>query len=146
VSELAGQADGIFFELEAEHMNFWRANSAVYFSLSDVIMLDDLLTERSHQLPEQFREATQTFHTMLPFSEEERAMLAQELKKYPGEAAEWHNQTSPAEILLLDRWRRWLDEAFDEDLLDEPGNKGRALRALLHTLEGMDEYFPELDD
>jgi hypothetical protein len=71
--------------------------------------------------------------SLLPFNVSEEEMLAEHMRpEMPSDT--WYERASSQEILLLDRWRRWLTEHFDEDRIGDPSNNGRKLVETLDRL------------
>jgi hypothetical protein len=146
MSEWQLDVSNMLSELAAanEEFSYWRANAFTYSTLWNTVLLDHELSTR---LPDdRLLEASQKLHSLLPFEDPELDELAGRMKPFiksawPTEGEEWYRAAVSEDVLLLDRWRRWLDNAFHETRLDDPDNVGLDMIA---SLQEIDQIFDDI--
>jgi hypothetical protein len=146
MSERQNLASDMLWELEADESNldYCRANGITFSTLFCLVLLDHELA--AHLPDPRLREPSAKLHALLPFDDDERGILATHMKahehpEFPEEAELWYEAAAPEDILLLERWRRWLEQVFDDDHIEDSSNGGHALVA---AIKAMDAAFGDI--
>ncbi len=124
--------------------SYWSANASTHASLFDLVLIGAELS--AHSPSDLLREQSAKLRTLLPFTEEELGgmavrMKARENHSIPESSEDWYRDATSEDVLLLDRWRRWLDYQFHEDHVDDPPNAGKQL---IVALEEIGHVFNEI--
>jgi hypothetical protein len=128
--ELSDATHDLLTRLDSE-LTYWDANAITFASFRDVVLLAGALPALAEHID--ITELGTILTSLLPFNVSEEEMLAEHMRpEMPSDT--WYERASSQEILLLDRWRRWLTEHFDEDRIGDPSNNGRKLVETLDRL------------
>jgi hypothetical protein len=117
-----------------EEFTYWTANYITHRSLYDLIVVKRQLGEQAGD--DWSAKANSNLEALLPFDSNELEELDHSI--VPGQepnddSASWYEHAEPTVVLYIDRWRRWLDVAFDEQDVDDPmGNAAQTLNLLRH--------------
>jgi hypothetical protein len=122
-------------KLETEDLSYWMANSITFSTLHGLLVIEDRVAHRPSHEDEIHRLGDQLF-SHLPLDREQRAQLMRGITKDgpTADATRWYEQLSDPDLLLVEKWRRWLDLQFDEEQQDDPESQGRQLRPTLQQL------------
>ncbi len=117
--------------------SYWSANATTHASLFDLVLMDAELS--AHSPSDLLLEPSARLHALLPFTEEELDALAFRMKAHEDHensqhSEDWYRGATSEDVLLLDRWRRWLDDQFHEDHVDDPPNAGKELIVVLEEI------------
>jgi len=128
---------------EVGELDYFNANSTTYFTVHHMIKLEHQLLSGPKIAEVQQAGAAVLLH--LPFSPDERTAIAQRIGDR--EADEWYADASEEDIVLIDRWRRRLDDWFHDETLDNPDNEGKPLIRSLNSLSAVcDKHAPPVVD
>ncbi len=119
--------------------NYRIATNYTHGTLWRLVRLEDALstdppTERLADLGARVR-------SLLPFNDEELKGLVLRMKanqdpKVPGSSSKWFMTSATTEdIVLTERWRRWLDDSFWDGNEQEPLNPGSVMIAALKEMD-----------
>jgi hypothetical protein len=113
-------------------LDYWLANHVTYHSLYDLVIINRQLGERTGD--DWSANAKAGLEELLPFDRNELEELDRSIVRDPNDDSKsWYENAEPTVVLYIDRWRRWLDVAFDENDVDDPlGNAARTLNLLQH--------------
>ena len=141
--ELAAGAHELLEQLTGSDLDYWTANAITHQSLREMILLDEALQPVSEtrtwlQIPHAL------ISSLLPFDQAERHHLAESLKT-EATSDPWYEHASSEDVVLVDRWRRWLDDMFDENNREEPDNQHLRLLTALDDLIYLYDHFDNED-
>jgi hypothetical protein len=129
--------------------SFEMANRMPVWSLWNLVLLDDELSDHP---PKSLTESAATFHRDLPFSDSELSGLRERMKPYERlpvitsnewvpdwfrsrDGEDWYRNATPEDVLLVDRWRRFLDAGFSNASGDAVTTEGQVVLADLLAME-----------
>jgi hypothetical protein len=106
-----------------------RANALTYGTLFELALITDDISTSA--LDARLDEPGQRIRSLLPLSDEELGGLTQRMKGYEDpkvtdDSYEWYKNANEADIVLLERWRRWLIDTFHEQS-DDLSSQGQEL-------------------
>jgi hypothetical protein len=121
-----------------ENLDFRMANAITTGSLWCLVRLDEALS--NHQPSRRLIEPSAKLHSLLPFSDDELHGLAERMKAHeapgvPEDAWTWWLYAETGEdVVLMERWRRWLDENLRGDTLADPTTEAHQMITALKEM------------
>lgn len=118
-----------------DEMSFWMANLTTMYTVRDLIELGRALSVEPQAT--EVEASGQAVISRLPFTAQERLGMAERIAGREADA--WYESATDEDIVLIDRWRRWIDKWFDDEHLDLPDNQGK------HLIEALTKFSEACD-
>jgi hypothetical protein len=128
ISDMEGEArDDLSVLLEEKEVSYRIANLITYSLLYELVLISDDTGLRPEDA-EPLAEAASAIRSALPFSQEEVEGLASRMRQhedveFPEDSSPWHDNTTTEDLVLLDRWRRWLADTYEMEPPEPPGQQ-----------------------